>query len=142
MITSLYKDMSNWNKISDLSERTSFVLIAIGASFFASVSILPAYADVQIDIMRNSETQGCEKMESCYSDSGLIIKVGETVTWKNNGKKPHSIVSGSAEVGDYGWFNSGIIIPGKSFSHKFTESGQFFYYCQTHPWMKGIVMAR
>ena len=142
MITTLYKGMSNLDNGIKLSEHTSFILIAISASFFVSFIILPSYADVQVDIMRNSDTQGCEKVESCYSASGLIIKVGETVTWQNNGKKPHSIVSGSAEVGDYGWFNSGMIIPGKSFSHKFTEPGQFFYYCQTHPWMKGIVMAR
>lgn len=135
--------MSTRDKIwAILSDRTCFILIALCVTSLAAVNLVPAYADIKVDIMKNSEAQGCEITESCYSDSGLIIKVGETVTWINNGKKPHSIVSGSSELGNYGWFNSGIIIPGKSFSHKFSEPGQFFYYCQTHPWMKGIVMAR
>ena len=128
-------------KCSTALDHTHLILAIIGLGIL-SVSVLPSYSEIQVDIMKNSESQGCEKTESCYSSSGLIVKVGETVSWKNNGNKPHSIVSGSAEIGDYGWFNSGVIIPGKSFSHKFSEPGQFFYYCQTHPWMKGIVMAR
>jgi plastocyanin len=142
MNISLLKSMKDSDKTSNRLERTSFILIALCATSLLGITVLPSYAEFQVDIMKNADTQGCEKTESCYSDAGLIIKVGETVTWKNSGKKPHSIISGSSELGDFGWFNSGIIIPGKSFSHTFIESGQFFYYCQTHPWMKGIVMVR
>ncbi len=122
-----------------LSSPTSFVLLAVAS--IGIVNVLPSYSEIQVDIMKNADTQGCEVNEACYSDTALIIKAGETVNWKNTGKKAHSIISGSSELGEYGWFNSGTIIPNKSFSHKFIEPGQFFYYCQTHPWMNGIIMA-
>lgn len=131
--------------MKDYSEKTNSFnlgLVLIGALVIGIGSIAESFADVQVDVTKNADSSGCEISEKCYSQHGLIIKAGETVTWVNYGKKPHSIVSGSPELGDFGLFNSGVIIPDKSFSHKFTEQGQFFYFCKTHPWMKGIVMVR
>lgn len=139
MIRHLIKTVNNHNKkINPIN----LGLVILGTIVFGFGSMVQSYGDVQVDIMKNAESKGCEVIERCYSQSGVVVKIGETITWVNDGNRPHSVVSGSPELGDYGWFNSGVIIPNKSFSHKFTEQGQFFYFCQTHPWMKGIVMVR
>ena len=38
-------------------------------------------------------------------------------------------------------FDSSLFGSGKSFSHKFTETGHFDYYCLLHPWMEETIMA-
>ena len=37
-------------------------------------------------------------------------------------------------------FDSGLVNPGKSFSHKFNEEGSYPYYCFFHPWMIGEII--
>lgn len=127
-------------------QRLTLASVVFGVLAIASIVLLGnssfAFGDIQIDISKNADTQGCEINESCYSETGLVINVGQEVTWYNAGNKVHSIVSGSAEVGHYGLFDSGKILPKENFSQVFSKSGQYFYYCQTHPWMTGIVMVK
>src|SRR5205823_7661573 len=56
----------------------------------------------------------------------VTINVGDTVTWSNNGKSPHTVTANG------GSFNSGNLNPGQSFSHTFTSAGTFAYHCQYH----------
>jgi plastocyanin len=37
-------------------------------------------------------------------------------------------------------FDSGLVSPGGTFSHKFNQNGTFDYACQLHPWMTGQVI--
>ena len=61
--------------------------------------------------------------------------MGGTVTWSNDGQVTHTVMVNG------GSFNSGDLNPGQSFSHTFTQSGTFSYYCQPHRFvgMKGTV---
>ena len=58
-----------------------------------------------------------------------------TIKWINNDTKPHRIVS------DYGWFDSGDLSPGQSYSHNFYGDGKgnYPYHDITNPSMKGNI---
>lgn len=73
--------------------------------------------------------------------SGKIeIVVNDSVFWKNGDTVSHTATSGTPETGPDGIFDSGNIAPGGKFVHKFTEIGEFPYYCTVHPWRTGIVI--
>jgi plastocyanin len=39
-----------------------------------------------------------------------------------------------------GSFDSGLMNPDGSWSHTFTEAGEFEYFCTPHPWMRAKVI--
>jgi len=72
--------------------------------------------------------------------SGFIeIIVNDTIFWKNGDTTSHTVTSGTPRLGPDGIFDSGKIGLGKSFVQKFTEIGEFPYYCTLHPWKTGLV---
>jgi hypothetical protein len=64
----------------------------------------------------------------------LVLSTNNTVVWKNVDVSHHT-VTGLSRV-----FESGNINPGQSFTHTFTETGEFSYTCDYHPWMKGKII--
>jgi LPXTG-motif cell wall-anchored protein len=69
-----------------------------------------------------------------FAPGTITVNAGDTVTWTNNGKQPHS-AKGSG-------FDTGILSKGKSGSHTFGSAGSFSYICSVHPFMKGTVVVR
>jgi nitrite reductase (NO-forming) len=73
-----------------------------------------------------------------YSVNELEISVGDTVTWTNDDVGVVHTVTAADES-----FDSGFLAPGESWSHTFTEPGEFEYLCTPHPWMRAeVVVAR
>ena len=74
----------------------------------------------------------------------LGLKVGTTVTWNNNDNNLHTVTSGTPNTANAGQvFDSGLtalIMPAKTYSHKFTNVGEFPYFCRLHPTMVGKVV--
>jgi len=70
----------------------------------------------------------------------VAISLGDTILWKNADTAAHTVTSGNVQEGPDDIFDSSLFGPGKSFSHKFTETGHFDYYCLLHPWMDGTIM--
>jgi plastocyanin len=68
-----------------------------------------------------------------WSPEGLVVKVGEKVTWTWDGTPPHNVDStlGNWDV------TSGTTSP---FEYTFTEEGQYDYVCQFHAGMNGRVV--
>jgi plastocyanin len=62
--------------------------------------------------------------ESAYQPQTITVTVGTTVTWTNNASRPRSATSPKSGPGS---FASGLILPGKTFSHTFTVEGTFPY---------------
>ena len=63
------------------------------------------------------------------------MKVGDTVTWTNqDDAMMHSVTA------DDGSFDSGLLAQGETFSHTFTDPGEFEYFCTPHPWMRAKVV--
>jgi plastocyanin len=69
-----------------------------------------------------------------FSPSTITVHVGDTITWTNVGKQPHTATANN------GSFNTGILQHGQSGSHTFTAPGTYTYYCIVHPYMKGTVI--
>ena len=86
------------------------------------------------------------KTTGAFTPYPIIIKVGDTITWKNEDTTPHTVTSGSGPSDpnkgkdfDSSPGLSSVIAPGSTFSHKFTQAGSFLYFCQLHPNMVGEV---
>lgn len=82
---------------------------------------------------------GCEKTDSCYTPSKIVIKQGSSVTWVNEDVAFHSVTSGyydePSEI-----FDSDYLDPEESFTFIFENIGTYDYFCTLHPWMKGQVI--
>lgn len=65
-----------------------------------------------------------------FGPSSLSVKVGTTVTWKNNDSYAHTVTSDDGTS-----FNSGNIGGGASFSYVTKTAGTFAYHCNIHSGM-------
>ena len=75
---------------------------------------------------------------NAYSPNPIQVSVGDTVTWTNDDVQPHTVSSGENATPS-GLFESGIMAPGATFQHTFTEAGEYPYFCLLHPNMVGTV---
>ena len=94
---------------------------------------------MQVSIVKGATTLN----DKAFSPNPLKIKVGNTITWINKDNTIHTVTSGTPNSPDAGQlFDSGLtslITPSKSFSHKFTNPGEFSYFCRLHPNMVGTI---
>ena len=91
-----------------------------------------AGTSADISIPRGAGTPGA----AGYTPANFTITVGKTVTWANKDTTAHTVTSTT------GLFDSGILNPGQTFSHTFTQTGVYSYYCTLHSWMKGNVTVK
>ena len=68
-----------------------------------------------------------------FLPSTITVHVGDTVTWTNKGRTPHSATAKG------GSFDTGVFPPGTSRSQSFSKAGTFSYFCSVHPFMHGTV---
>jgi nitrite reductase (NO-forming) len=89
----------------------------------------------KVSIVKGATTLG----NNAYSPNHIKIKVGTTVVWTNDDSNMHTVTSGTSDSPDAGAaFDSGItslLTTSKTYSHKFTNVGDFDYYCRLHPTM-------
>ncbi|MBI4187808.1 MAG: cupredoxin domain-containing protein [Chloroflexi bacterium] len=76
---------------------------------------------------------GIQIGDNMYSPVGLSLVAGTTVTWTNAGQKPHTVTS------DDGLFDSGILMPGQSFSFSFQSPRTYSYHCILHSGQAGTI---
>ena len=96
-------------------------------------------APVEVMMAMRSGAPGCENTSECYLPYQVEIYSGESVIWNNIDSAAHTVTSGlPGESNEL--FDSGMIIPDKTWDHTFTESGEYDYHCMLHPWMKGKVI--
>jgi plastocyanin len=73
---------------------------------------------------------------SAYRPSQLDVLPGETVSWTNVSQRTHTVTS------DTGLFDSGDVVGGAHFSHRFDSVGTFAYHCTIHPGITGEIDVR
>lgn len=116
---------------------TSLIIIPLTSTVFAQtsydVNIPTGAASPDAPYFWQSEKDG-----STTGDVQILI--GDTVVWKNADTAAHTVTSGTASDGPDDLFDSGLFGPGKSFSYKFTDTGDYPYYCIVHPWMEGTIL--
>jgi plastocyanin len=69
-----------------------------------------------------------------FNPGTVNISPGDVVIWKNTSGTSHTSTS------DTGKWNSGTILGGASYKHKFRKAGSFPYHCSFHPQMTGTVI--
>ena len=106
---------------------------------------LPANALGQSKITLVSIIKGASNpsMTEPYNPSPLNVPVGTTVTWTNNDNTVHTVTEGNPSGNTpANGFDSGILAPGKTFTHTFDTAGTIQYYCTLHPTMLGEVIVK
>lgn len=71
-----------------------------------------------------------------YSPVPLTVKVGTTVTWINHDDIPHTVDS------TQGKFKSAALDTDDKFEFRFTEAGEYPFFCRIHPKMTGKVIVQ
>jgi len=75
-----------------------------------------------------------------FEPTTIVVTAGTTVRWVNSTTEAHTVTSGpqtpDGEValppGAQG-FDSGRLLGGASFAHRFDVVGEYFYWCALHP---------
>jgi len=93
----------------------------------------------KIEITAGSAVPGCEENFTCYIPYNALIQPGDTITWYNVDSAAHTVTSGETSFGPDGTFDTGLLMIGEQFSHKFYQKGIYSYFCMVHPWMEGQV---
>ncbi|MDP9251510.1 MAG: plastocyanin/azurin family copper-binding protein [Chloroflexota bacterium] len=91
-----------------------------------SVSARPATATPTATATADDKTVLVQLGEHFFDPSAIKVKVGTTVTWRNNGQQTHDLHAYD------GSFNSPPLGPGNTFTFTFTKPGLFRYYCLPH----------
>ena len=121
-----------------------YLLLSIIIVSLVGILIIPNAFAVEVIVQNapGSSISGCEKTDRCFIPSTVTINVGDTVVWTNPDTMWHIVASD----GEVGWgkddFDSGLIMAGSTWKHKFTTSGTHDYYCKAHPWMVGKVIVK
>jgi plastocyanin len=71
-----------------------------------------------------------------YSPVPLTVKVGTQVSWVNHDDIPHTVDS------TQGKFKSQALDTDDKFEFKFTEPGEYPFYCRIHPKMTGKIIVQ
>jgi plastocyanin len=85
-----------------------------------------------------------------FHPSTTTVKVGTTITWRNDEPITHTVTSGRFEGVDKttglrssqdpdGTFNAKLSGKGKTFSFTFTKPGTYTYYCDIHQGMNATI---
>ena len=107
------------------------VLIAVTFGAGLAARVTPAAA-------RTGSQQGAQVMITIanflYMPATVTVRVGDTVTWINTDRAPHTVDS------DNSGFNSGNMSQGATFSYVATTPGTYTYYCVYHPFMRATLV--
>ena len=69
-----------------------------------------------------------------YGPDPIVVVAGDTVTWTNVGKAPHSVTA------DDGSFDSGFMFHGAVWTLTTSTPGVYSYYCTLHPAMRATLI--
>jgi len=112
-------------------------------SILQVITGLPSVAKPINLIAITSDTTGsheCVSKLSCFQPYSQTVALGHPVMWINKDSSSHTVTGErSADSLTSTIFRSGLIKPGNSFSHTFTEEGTYSYFCTVHPWLIGQV---
>ena len=96
---------------------------------------------IEIKINDDASVPGCEKTNDCFSPNPIVINPGQRIVWNNTSTAVHAIAN--SEIHGYytaQLFRGMVSQNDGTFSHTFTDIGDFDYFCQIHPWMTGTIL--
>src|SRR5690349_19745225 len=114
-------------------------LLVIGVIYLSSCRKDVVDKNVLIQKPNSDTVQVWMQTNMVYNPDTVNIKVNTTVLLINKDVENHTVTSFT----DTTLLNSATLIPGDTYSHKFTSAGSFHYYCQVHgPSMNGWVIVQ
>ncbi len=72
-----------------------------------------------------------------FAPANIVIDVGTTVTWTNYDSVGHTVTSDEG-----GELESGLLSKTQTFRHTFDTPGEYYYHCEPHSNMHGLVTVR
>ena len=106
--------------------RTALRVIVAGAGLLAGAT---AFADQSNEVTIKMQKES-------FVPAQIKVALGVQVTWTNTDQVPHSVTALD------GSFDSGPILPGKSFQWTPKEAGILNYHCIFHPSMTAALTVR
>jgi plastocyanin len=133
-------------KFNSATHYRQYSLVMIAALFLFVFSIPTAFAEeLVIPMPEGDHVREAKTFIDWFVPLNHNVETGDVVTWINEDKVAHTVTSGKGIgfLGDPetdkaqpdGYFDSGILLPEKSWSFTFKESGFFEYTCTIHPWV-------
>ncbi len=89
------------------------------------------------ELQNGAQQHNIEIRNMAFSTTSIKIKEGDTVAWINYDSQPHRIISKRAS-----FLQSEKLLHNDSYGFEFKEKGEFDFYCELHPDMKGIVIVQ
>jgi len=130
---------NNNPEMSKMMEKQHPTTTSSNKSSSSSSSIASTNNEATVSIVKGATSLNSK----AFAPNPIKIKTGNTITWINNDNTIHTVSSGKPNSQDAGQiFDSGLtslISPSKSYSHKFTNPGEFSYFCRLHPNMVGTI---
>ncbi len=77
------------------------------------------------------------QQDFAFAPANIIVDAGTTVTWTNRDGVGHTVTSDGG-----GELQSPLLGQTETFNHTFAQPGTYFYHCEPHPNMKGLVTVR
>lgn len=116
------------------------VIVIASAVLFASTTLQAQHGNSSGKLVRTAAgTDAAPQViidNYAFSPAPLTVKVGTTVTWINQDDDAHTVDS------TQGIFKSATLNKGDRFEFRFTEAGEFPFYCRFHPKMTGKIIVR
>ena len=92
----------------------------------------------------SNDTFEAEIQLIAFVPARITIKVGDAIRWTNQGRRSHTVTSGSPNAPDAGSrFDGPVLPPSTSFRHIFDRPGTFPFFCRVHPTaMRGAIIVQ
>ena len=124
----------------------SIISLSVGIAVGLIISIInlePALGQPKISSISIVKGASNPSITEPYNPSPVTVSVGTTVVWTNNDSTGHTVTEGNPSgTAPPNGFDSGILAPGKTFSHNFGTAGATQYYCTLHPTMLGKILVK
>ena len=121
--------------------RTLLLGLATLPGLACKSTMAPSLPSGNVSIVFNASTMGT----AAFSPNPLTVSfaTGAKVVWVNGDQMSvgYGGTTGTTHhlVSDIGLFDSGLLLPGKSFAFTFAASGSYTYHCSIHPTMVGTI---
>ncbi len=116
-----------------MTDPRSSLMQVVTAVTVAILMMAPTVTLPRAVAAQEAPTDEVRATDFAFDPTTLQIAAGTTVTWTNEGSRPHTVTAGD------GSFDSGRLDPGEQFTHTFDEVGTFDYHCGFHPEMQASV---
>jgi plastocyanin len=123
----------------NLGVRTKALLIAgvMSMAMFCAMTSSPARAVASTSDAAGGASGMEVKIDNfAFNPAVITVKVGAQVTWINKDDIPHTVDSSE------GKFKSAALDTDQKFEFKFSEPGEYPFFCRMHPKMTGKVIVQ